>query len=352
MWRARNPSSEVHLSSVHLPGAELAEANLRGANLCDATLRGARLDGARLDGANLRGANLRGTRLDGATLDGANLTKAMLNGANLRYASLDGANLTDARLSEANLTDARLDGANLTNAVLANANLTGATCEKTVLADLDLSHTVGLDSISHNGPSVLDHRTLVRSGPLPLAFLRGCGLPDALIDYLPSLFNAGPIQFYSCFISYSTANQDFADRLHADLQARGVRCWFAPHDMQPGKKIHDQIDEAIRVYDRLLLILSAESMSSRWVKTEIAKARKKEIASGRRVLFPVALVSFSDIRTWEQFDADLGDDSAKEIREYFVPDFSEWKTNHDAYQRSFEKVVAALQSADAAATGT
>jgi hypothetical protein len=77
------------------------------------------------------------------------------------------------------------------------------------------------------------------------------------------LLNAGQIQFYSCFISYSTANQDFADRLYADLQARGVRCRFARHDIRPGRKIHDQVYEAIRVYDRLLLILSKESMSSR-----------------------------------------------------------------------------------------
>jgi hypothetical protein len=116
-------------------------------------------------------------------------------------------------------------------------------------------------------------------------FLRGCGLPDRLIDFLPSLLDVSPIQFYSCFISHPTANQDFAVRLHADLQARDVRCWFAPHDMMPGRKLHDQIDEAIRVYDRLLLILSRESMSSSWVKTEIAKARTKEVASKRRV-FP------------------------------------------------------------------
>ena len=65
-----------------------------------------------------------------------------------------------------------------------------------------------------------------------------------------------PIEFYSCFISYSTKNQKFADRLDANLQENGVRCWFAPHNIQGGKKIHEQIDEAIRVYDRLLLILS------------------------------------------------------------------------------------------------
>ena len=43
---------------------------------------------------------------------------------------------------------------------------------------------------------------------------------------------------------------------------------------------------AIRVHDRLLLILSPESMSSAWVATEIAKARKKEATQKRRVLFP------------------------------------------------------------------
>lgn len=75
--------------------------------------------------------------------------------------------------------------------------------------------------------------------------------------------------------------------------------------------------------------------------------RKKEFVSGRRVLFPVALVPFDEIRDWEQFDADRGEDTAREIREYFVPDFSTWKTDHDGYQRSFEKVVAALKNADA-----
>ena len=37
-----------------------------------------------------------------------------------------------------------------------------------------------------------------------------------------------------------------------------------------------------------------KSMSSPWVKTEIAKARQKEVAQGRRVLFPIALVPFND----------------------------------------------------------
>ena len=89
--------------------------------------------------------------------------------------------------------------------------------------------------------------------------------PEIFIHYMPSLIAPGAIQFFSCFISYSTKDQEFADRLDADLQNKGVRCWFAPHDVQGGKKLHEQIDEAIRRYERLLLILSPNSMSSKWV---------------------------------------------------------------------------------------
>lgn len=147
----------------------------------------------------------------------------------------------------------------------------------------------------------------------------------------------------TCFISYSSMDQAFADRLHADLQAKGVRCWFAPHDIAGGKKIHEQIDEAIRFHERLLLILSPASIVSEWVKTEIAKARRRELREQRRVLFPVRLVEFEALRDWECFDGDTGKDSAREIREYFIPDFSRWK-DHDSYQCAFERLIRDLQS--------
>jgi hypothetical protein len=151
-----------------------------------------------------------------------------------------------------------------------------------------------------------------------------------------------PVEFYSCFISYSTKDQEFAERLYSDLQAKGVRCWFAPHHVQAGRKLHEQIDEAIRLYDRLLLVLSPASMASEWVKTEIAKARKREFKEERRVLFPLALVSFESLLDWECFDADAGKDSAREIREYFIPDFSQWK-NRASYQKAFDRLIRDLK---------
>jgi len=270
------------------------------------------------------------------------LTLATLFGVRLGGANLEWANLHRADLKRSHLEGANLRLANLAFADLREADLSGAILGHTVFGSVNLNGAIGLESCFHRSASSIDQATLARSGNLPLSFLRGCGLPDKLIEYLPSLLDKA-IQFYSCFISYSTKDQAFADRLHADLQNKGVRCWFAPHDVQGGKKLHEQIDEAIRIYDRLLLILSPHSMNSEWVRTEIAKARKREFAEKRRILFPVRLVDFSTLRDWECFDADAGKDSAREIREYFIPDFSNWK-DHDSYQQGFEKLLRDLKS--------
>jgi hypothetical protein len=159
---------------------------------------------------------------------------------------------------------------------------------ETVFADTNLTGAVGLEECDHRGPSTLDHRTLRKSGRLPQAFLRGAGLPDTLIDYLPSLLDQ-PLQFYSCFISYSSRDKEFAERLHADLQDRGVRCWFAPHDMAIGAKILDSIDEAIRVRDKVLLILSESAIGSDWVEGEVTRALDEARTRKRTILFPVRI---------------------------------------------------------------
>ncbi len=127
-----------------------------------------------------------------------------------------------------------------------------------------------------------------RSGPLPLAFLRGVGLPNNLIEYLTSLLDQ-PIQLYSCFISYSSKDDEFARRLHADLQNKSVRCWFAPEDMKTGDRIDNTIDAAIRLRDKRLLVLSETSMTSAWVAKEVHTALAEEEQHGRPVLFPIRL---------------------------------------------------------------
>src|SRR3954447_21377128 len=104
------------------------------------------------------------------TISAPNLSRAYLHGTDLRRAFLSKADLSGADLSEADL---------------GGADLRGAELYKTTLGNVDLSGCKGLETCWHSGPSIIDHRTLQRSGPLPLAFLRGVGLPENLIEYLP-----------------------------------------------------------------------------------------------------------------------------------------------------------------------
>jgi hypothetical protein len=91
------------------------------------------------------------------------------------------------------------------------------------------------------------------------------------------------------------------------------------------------------------LILSNDSITSAWVKTEIAKAKRPEVKEQRRILFPVRLTDFDSLRRWECFDADLGIDSAKDIREHYVPDFSEWR-DYAKYKAVFRRRLRDLKA--------
>ena len=168
-------------------------------------------------------------------------------------------------------------------------------------------------------------------------------MPDTLIDYLPSLIGAlEPIQFYSCFISYSTRDEEFARRLYSRMRDEHLRVWFAPEDIKGGEKLYDQIERAIQVHDRLLLVLSESSMQSGWVRKEIKSAVEMEIKEDRRKLFPIAIVGFDKVKAWKRFDADLGEDLAERVREYFIPDFSNWK-DHDAFEQAFARLLRDLK---------
>ena len=147
---------------------------------------------------------------------------------------------------------------------------------------MNLGVVKGLESVQHEGPSTIGVDTVYASqGQIPVVFLRGAGVPDEFITYMQSLVGRA-IDFYSCFISYSSKDQDFADRLHADLQARGVRCWFAPEDMKVGDKIWDRLDQSIRLHDKLLLVLSANSIGSKSVEDEVTTAFEENGGEARR----------------------------------------------------------------------
>jgi TIR domain-containing protein/pentapeptide repeat protein len=285
--------------------------------------------GADLHGVDLSGAILTFARLRGVDLSGGNLRKAVLGNADLQDARLRKTNLRDAQLYQADLT-----GANLTETQLAGADFTEAVLSGTVFGRTNLAEVKALGHCHHLGPSIIDFPTLQQSGPLPLAFLRGVGLPDDLIGGLPPLLNK-TIQLYSsCFISHSSKDKAFADRLYADLQSKGARCWFAPHDMPIGAKIIDALDEAIALQDKVLLILSEGALASDWVEGEVTRALDEERTRKQVVLFPVRLDD-AVMQTSEGW--------ARLLRgQRNIGDFTGWK-EHGSYQKSFDRLMRDLR---------
>jgi TIR domain/Pentapeptide repeats (8 copies) len=327
-WR-RKP---VRLGGPNLIKADLIRANLRGADL-----NGVDLGRANLRGADLNDADLRSAHLNGADLRDANLRRANLKNADLRGADLSRADLKNADLRSAHLNGAHLNGADLLGADFNGADVSNAIIEHALFSDIDLSQVKGLLSAKHHGPSTIGIDTIYKSkGEIPEAFLRAAGVPEPFITHMKALVGAmEPIQFYSCFISYSTKDQDFAERLHADLQSKGVRCWLATEDLKIGDKIRSRIEDSIRVHDKLLLVLSKASLASPWVEDEVESALERERRESRLVLFPIRI-----------------DDAVKETdvawavhlrQKRHIGEFSRWK-DHDAYRKAFERLLRDLKA--------
>jgi len=351
-WRNENPNIRPELKKVEFIRSDLKNVDFSFADLSSADLRNANLREANLRSANLREANLFGADLSetylwtaylwSTNLSEVNLFEADLREANLKNSDLGGANLTGVNFKDSNLYGANLSGANLREAsfrktVLTEANLSKTFLLETIFSDTDLSKALNLDKCEFGGPSSIDHRTLYKSKNLPISFLQGIGFSDIFIDHIPSLFLDQAIQFYSCFISYSSKDDGFAKRLHADLQNNGIRCWFAPEDMKIGDKIRPSIEGAIKYYDKLLLILSKNSIDSTWVEKEVETAFEKETKNKHTALFPIRMDD-TVMKSETAWAADIR-------RTRNIGDFKNWK-DHDSYQKSFERLLRDLKQTD------
>ena len=98
------------------------------------------------------------------------------------------------------------------------------------------------------------------------------------------LMIANPIEFYSCFISYSHRDKDFARAIYDSLQGRGIRCWMDERALLPGDDIYDKVNEGIRLWDKILLCCSEDSLTSWWVEDEIDKALESGAKTAQNML--------------------------------------------------------------------
>jgi hypothetical protein len=134
-------------------------------------------------------------------------------------------------------------------------------------------------------------------------------------------------------------NSQNAYILDSEMQIFGYG--LRPKMLEAARNFMNRLNVQYR-FTRLLIVLSENSLKSEWVMTEIRKARRIEGRESRRKLFPIRLVDFETICDWECFDADSGKDLASEVREYFIPDFSNWK-DYDSFEIAFDRLLRDLK---------
>ena len=105
--------------------------------------------------------------------------------------------------------------------------------------------------------------------------------------------------------------------------------------MRIGDEIRPRIDEFIRMYDKLLLVLSESSLASTWVKKEVETAFEQEAQQNKLVLFPIRLDD-TVMYTQEAWAADIR-------RMRHIGDFRQWE-QHGEYQKAFARLLRDLKA--------
>jgi hypothetical protein len=291
---------------------------------------------------DLSGVDLERVSFDYYNLQFVDLSRAQLGWVTFRDARCADCSFEGAWLDQALFHDTDLTRTNFAHSLIWSttfvscdfdeAVVTKAQFWRSTFADLSFRRTLGLHTVSSRETSVsID--TFFQSGGLPESLLRGGKVPDDFIEYATSLVGKA-IEYYSCFLSYSSIDDEFARRLYNDLQGKNIRTWFAPEDLKIGDRFRSRIDESIRIHDKLVIILSANSVTSDWVETEVESALERERKEGKEVLFPIAIdeEGFSSQQPWA---ADIR-------RKRHIGDFRKWKS-HDDYTRAFDKLVKDLK---------
>ena len=261
-----------------------------------------------------------------------------------------GVDILGVHFENSTLLDVNFFGSTFVDAAFANSEIINSSFDGSESKELaflyanfirtKITKIKGINTVVFAGACSTDFDTISLSWPAPISFLRGCRLPDNLIDYLPSLLNQ-PIQFYSCFVSHADKNREFVDRLYNDMQGEGVRVWYAPEDLKTGDKLHSTFDHAIRIHDKLLIVLSEESLASAWVEDEVNRALAKERANKLKgddspVLFPIMIddAVMDSEESWATYIKD----------NRYIGDFRQWK-DHDSYRDAFDRLMRDLKPA-------
>lgn len=95
-----------------------------------------------------------------------------------------------------------------------------------------------------------------------------------LHESIQSIIN--PFKEPLVFISYSTKDDKFVDLFLEKLSKYHIRCWIDKKEINAGQRLNSKIAQGISEASHYLVIISKNSVDSKWVKKEMIFADMKE----------------------------------------------------------------------------
>ncbi len=362
--------SNLNIIAGDMKGIRLNKSQIINSIFTKINLNQAKFNGVYIDNSEFKNNDFKQADLSDAILHSTTFMDSIFSYSGFYKTKMYSVDMSNCLFQEVDLEESYLEYSNFDRAKLIEVNFRGSVMHhvsfinsdfiksifgNTIMGSVDLSKALNLDGIRHRAPSSIGIDTIISAkGNLPEGFLKGCGLNDLAIEMVtytkPGLdseqitdtnyrihdlyFGSGAI-FYSSFISYSGKDEEFARKIHDDLQDNGVRCWFAPEDMKIGDPIRRVIDTQIQLRDKLIIILSKNSIQSEWVGDEVEAAIEEEKINRRLILFPIRIDSavMNSRIDW----------AAKIKRRRHIGDFTNWQEER-SYRRSLNRLLRDLRT--------
>jgi len=132
------------------------------------------------------------------------------------------------------------------------------------------------------------------------------------------------------FLSYSSADRTFVEKLARDLSRSGITLWYDQWMMRPGDKLRDKINRGIRNCRYFGVVISDTSLNSRWIQNELDSAMIRFNEDSDVEIIPILI----DNTMAKQLPADL--------RGFVYADFRH--LNADRYFEELGKLIDELTS--------
>ena len=91
----------------------------------------------------------------------------------------------------------------------------------------------------------------------------------------------------SLFLSHSSADKTFVEKLAKDLEGVGVNVWFDKCEIKVGDSLTGKIEDGAQGNDSLGPVLSPAAVAAEGVKPDLSAAGCRQMSSRKIVVLPI-----------------------------------------------------------------